>query len=62
MLKPRLLRFLKLKNLNTFVKNRAVAKEGGSVAGNARKEIELKSGRKVISKYKFGLKSTKLLK
>ncbi len=52
----------KTKKPNTFVKNRAVAKEGGSVAGNARKEIELKAGRKVISKYKFGLKSTKLLK
>ena len=33
----------------TFVENRKVAHEGGSVAGNARKQIESKSGRKVIT-------------
>lgn len=51
----------KTKKPDTFPKNRIVAREGGSIAGKARKEIELKSGRKVISKYKFGQKSTKLL-
>ncbi|RJQ24757.1 hypothetical protein C4577_07025 [Candidatus Parcubacteria bacterium] len=34
----------------TFPENRKVAKEGGTIAGNARKQIEVKSGRKVITK------------
>lgn len=29
--------------------NKKVAREGGSVAGNARKEIEIKTGKKVIT-------------
>ncbi len=33
-----------------FDENKQVAREGGSVAGNARKEIEAKTGRKIISK------------
>ncbi len=52
----------KTKKPDTFVKNRIVAREGGGIAGNARKEIEAKSGRKVISKYKFDNKNSKLLK
>jgi hypothetical protein len=32
----------------TFPENRQVAREGGSVAGNARKDIETKTGKKVI--------------
>ncbi len=51
----------KTKMPDTFIKNREVAKEGGNIAGNARKEIEVKSGRKVISKYKFENKNSKLL-
>lgn len=51
----------KTKKPDTFIKNRVVASEGGSIAGKARKEIELKSGRKVISKYRFGRKSNKIL-
>jgi DNA-damage-inducible protein D len=35
---------------NTFVKNKRVAKRGGRVAGNARKETETELGRSVISK------------
>lgn len=34
----------------TFPENKKVAEEGGTIAGNARKEIESKSGRKVITK------------
>jgi len=34
---------------NNFPDNRTVAHEGGSVAGNARKEIESKTGKKVIT-------------
>ena len=37
----------------TFAKNKSVAKRGGSVAGNARKETEKELGRSVISKQKF---------
>lgn len=38
------------KQPSTFPENRIVAREGGTVARNARKEIELKTGKKVISK------------
>jgi len=37
----------------TFDESKQVAKEGGSIAGNARKEIETKTGRKAISKANF---------
>ena len=37
------------KNPNGLEENRKVAKEGGSVAGNARKEIEQKTGKPVIT-------------
>ena len=40
----------KVKKPDTFGKNKIVAREGGSVAGNARKEIESKTGKKVITK------------
>lgn len=39
----------KAKKPDTFGKNKIVAREGGSVAGNARKEIESKTGKKVIT-------------
>lgn len=34
----------------TFLKNKKVAKEGGNIAGNTRKEIEKKTDKKVITK------------
>ncbi|MBA4320709.1 MAG: hypothetical protein C0412_20130 [Flavobacterium sp.] len=37
----------------TFPENRKVAQEGGSIAGNARKQIEAKTGKPVISKLSF---------
>ena len=37
----------KNKNAQGFVENKRVAKVGGSVAGKARKDLELKSGKKV---------------
>jgi len=43
------------KEPKNFVENRKVAKEGGHIAGNARKQIEAKTGKKVISKYNFKL-------
>ena len=52
----------KSKKPDSFYKNRAVAKEGGGISGKARKEIEVKTGKKVISKYRFEEKRDKLLK
>ena len=37
----------------TFDENKKVAKEGGTIAGNARKQIEEKSGKKVITEDNF---------
>ncbi len=37
----------------TLDENRTVAREGGGIAGNARKEIEKKTGKKIISPKKF---------
>lgn len=43
----------KTKKPNTFPENRKVAKEGGGIAGNARKQIELKTGKKVVTKQNY---------
>ena len=43
----------KNKNAIGFVENHKAAKEGGNVAGNARKELEQKSGKKIVSKQNF---------
>ncbi|MFA6376718.1 MAG: Bro-N domain-containing protein [Candidatus Paceibacterota bacterium] len=37
----------------TFPENRQVAREGGGIAGDARKQIEAKTGKPVISKFSF---------
>ena len=39
----------KHKDAQGFQENRSAAREGGTVAGNARKELENKSGRPVVS-------------
>ena len=39
----------KEQNPQTFAENRSVAREGGEVAGNARKDIEERTGRPVIT-------------
>ena len=36
-----------------FVENRTSAKEGGKIAGNARKALEAKTGKKVVSKANY---------
>lgn len=36
-----------------FPENRRVAREGGGIAGNARKQIEAKTGKPVISRLNF---------
>ncbi|MEO5656366.1 MAG: BRO family protein [Nitrospiria bacterium] len=37
------------KDAQGFLKNKRAAREGGSVAGNARRQLEAKSGRKVVT-------------
>jgi DNA-damage-inducible protein D len=41
------------KNAQGFIPNKRAAFEGGSVAGNARKELERKSGKKVVSRQNY---------
>ena len=36
-----------------FIENKKVARQGGAVAGNARKELEIKTGEKVVSRKNF---------
>jgi hypothetical protein len=43
----------KNKNALGFIENHKAAKAGGNVAGNARKELEKKSGAKIVSKQNF---------
>lgn len=38
------------KKPETFIDNRKIARQGGTIAGNTRREIEEKSGRKIVSK------------
>jgi len=47
------------KNAQGFVENKIVAKEGGGVAGKARKDLELKSGKKVSTKENYLSKEDK---
>lgn len=44
---------VKTKNPIGFIENKKVAKQGGDVAGNARKELEQKTGKKVVSKVNY---------
>ncbi|HEY8748928.1 MAG TPA: BRO family protein [Tepidisphaeraceae bacterium] len=41
------------KDAQGLVQNKTAAKEGGSVAGNARRQLESKSGRKVITRQNY---------
>jgi DNA-damage-inducible protein D len=56
---------VKTQNPKGFVENKVVAKQGGKIAGNARKALELKTGEKVVSKDNYlneGEKKMKLFK
>lgn len=44
---------VKTKSPVGFIENKKVAKQGGNVAGNARKELEEKTGKKVVSKENY---------
>lgn len=39
----------KTKQPKTFEENKIIANQGGAIAGNTRKEIEEKTGKKVVS-------------
>ena len=43
----------KNKDAKGFIENHKAAKKGGKVAGNARKELEKQSGKKIVSKTNF---------
>ncbi len=38
------------KKPKTFDENKTIAKQGGTIAGNTRKEIEEKTGKRVVTK------------
>jgi len=46
-------RIAKAKDTKGFEENKTAAKQGGEVAGNARKELELKTGESVLSEENF---------
>ena len=46
------------KNPKNFTESKKVAKQGGSIAGNARKELEKKTGKKIVS----SMNATKFIK
>ncbi|WP_316811450.1 Bro-N domain-containing protein [Pedobacter heparinus] len=53
----------KSKDAQGFEENKKAAKAGGTIAGNARKELEQKSGKKIVSKENYlDLKDKKKLK
>lgn len=43
----------RIKDARGFEENKRVSKEGGKIAGDARKALEKKSGRKVVSKQNY---------
>lgn len=56
---------VKTKNPNGFIQNKVAAKQGGRIAGNARKALEIKTGEKVVSKENYlpeGKKTKRLIK
>lgn len=40
---------VKTRNPNGFIENQIAAKQGGSVAGKARRDLEMKTGKKIVS-------------
>ena len=53
---------VKTKNPKGFVQNKITAKQGGTIAGDARKALELKTGEKVVSKVNYLPEPDKLKK
>jgi len=44
---------VKTKNPKGFIENKTAARQGGNVAGNARKELEQRTGKKVVTKENY---------
>ena len=44
---------VKTQNPKGFIQNKKVARQGGAVAGNARRELESKTGKKVVTKENY---------
>jgi DNA-damage-inducible protein D len=44
---------VKTKNPKGFIPNKIAARQGGTIAGNARKALEIKTGQKVVSKTNY---------
>jgi DNA-damage-inducible protein D len=55
---------VKTKNPKGFIQNKVTAKQGGKIAGDARKALEIKTGEKVVSKENYlpEAKKTKKIK
>jgi prophage antirepressor-like protein len=55
---------VKTKNPKGFIQNKVAAKQGGTIAGDARKALEIKTGEKVVSKENYlpETKKTKKIK
>jgi DNA-damage-inducible protein D len=50
---------VKTKNPKGFIENKKAARQGGNVAGNARKELEQRTGKKVVTKENYLPESSK---
>ncbi|MCX6235141.1 MAG: Bro-N domain-containing protein [Bacteroidetes bacterium] len=50
---------VKTKSPKGFIENKKTARQGGNVAGNARKELEQRTGKKVVTKENYLPESTK---
>ena len=53
---------VKTKNSKGLIQNKVVAKQGGKIAGDARKALEIKTGEKVVSKENYLPESKKTKK
>ena len=50
---------VKTKNPKGFIENKKAARQGGNVAGNARKELEQRTGKKVVTEENYLPESSK---
>ena len=50
---------VKTQNPQGFLQNKKAARQGGSVAGNARKELETRTGKKIVSSDNYLPEGTK---
>ena len=53
---------VKTKNPKGFIQNKVAARQGGKIAGDARKALEIKTGEKVVSEENYLMKGEKIKK